>query len=75
MIVGESGQGTGRPCLKLPRGTGFLFGGLCAAVLVLTLTSASLTLSATMAAASSESGHYRLPPPALSLGAAPLYRS
>ena len=55
-------------CPKL-RGAGFLLGGLSAALLVLSLTGASLALSGVSAA--NEQGHYRLPRPALSLAAAP----
>jgi hypothetical protein len=60
---------------KLPRGMRFLFGGLVAALLVLTLTAASLFLPATAAARRAGSGDFHLPPPALSLAIAPAVAS
>jgi hypothetical protein len=56
-------------CPRRPRGAGFLVGGLSAALLVFTLTAASIVLSgATGGMASGEVGHCRLPRAALSLG-------
>jgi hypothetical protein len=72
MIWRQSLQPSGSLCSRLPRGVGFLLGGLSAALVVLTLTLASLVLSSsTGGAASSEIGQHRLPRPALSLGIAP----
>ena len=59
-------------CPRRPRGTGFLVGALSAALLVFTLTAASVVLSgSTGGAASGEVGHFRLPRAALSLGIPP----
>ena len=78
MIGSQSLKRAGILYPKLPRGAGFLLGAVAAALVVVTITGAGLMLSGGVAgvrgAASGDSGHYRLPPPQLSLGTVPLKR-
>ena len=59
---------------RLPHDAGFVLGAMSAALLVLTIAGAGFTLSFA-ATDLSKKGHYRLPPPALSLAAVPSNRA
>jgi len=75
MVGNQSARRTGIFYPRLPRGGGFLLGGLAAALLVLSIAGGSLMLSRTLATARGDavdgSGHNRLSRPALSLGTVP----
>jgi len=76
MISSRSSRRAGFLHPTLPRGSGFLLGGVAAGLLVLTVAGASLMLSGSHSAArdkaTGEFGHYRLIRPQLSMETIPL---